>query len=197
MTTFTTEQNDRIISAFNGVKLANAAIEREQGKREGAYTVLTATAIEMSQQDFADSMADLIERIRSNTDGIAPKVGAKKGDKGAWKVPSSVSSAKSVLTGCFEYGVPMLNDEGEPVAFSQLRKDLAAAKQAEADAERQPAEIARDELVAALREAAERVAAMEPGHEQEAELLGLADMVRAIAPEADEAAEVATLEAVA
>lgn len=147
-TTFTTAQNDRIISALNGVKLANAAIEREQGKREGAYAVLTATALEMDGQTFGEAMADLIDRIRANTDGIARKVGAKKGEKGGWKVPSSVSSAKSVLTGCFEYGVLMLTDEGKPVAFSQLRKDLAAAKQAEADAERQPHEISRDDAIA-------------------------------------------------
>lgn len=161
-TIFTAEQQALILGTVQEQKAAARAMQKAQERATGAYTGTIAVAIEFAADPdgFDEAMGELFTRIRANTDGIARAAKAEKAEKGGYKVPGALSSARSVLKGAFEFGVALRDEDGIR-SFGAIRKDLRAAQQAEKDAERQPYEIARDELVAALREAAERVAKLE------------------------------------
>lgn len=142
---FSEAQIEALALATRHVGQAQKAIEKAQAKREGAYTVATRMAAEMGE-DFTPAMDDLFSRIRTNDAGLATAFQAPKNDKGdGFKIPSSLSTAKSVLGGAVEYGVDLIED-GEPRAFGQIRKDYKAAKAALESAERSEAEVSRDTL---------------------------------------------------
>ena len=162
MTTFNAKQLASIIAATKGVAKANVDAQKANDKRMGAYGTFTQLAMDMGSDDFGSAMDHLFESIRANVDGIAKKVGADPTKDGkAWTVPGSMSTAKSVLLGAFEYGVPFEDDHGVR-AFGAIRTDVKQAKKAEKDAERTPSEIARDALAAQLRELADGIAKDEP-----------------------------------
>jgi hypothetical protein len=143
---FTPEQVELLVAATKAQTQATKAIEKAQGKREGAYAVSTRLAVEIGA-DFEPAMEHLFSQIRTNEDKLASRFSAPKNDKGdGFKIPSSLSSAKSVLAGAIEYGIELVDEEdGEtPRPFGQIRKDLKAAKQALEDAERSDAEVSRD-----------------------------------------------------
>jgi len=174
-TRFTSEQLERILSAVSGVDSANEAAAKAAEARSGAYGTFTALAVEMKAKSFGASMETLFKMIRTNQNDIAKKVNAeptKKGD--AWQVPSSMSSAKSVLLGAFEYGID-LDDEDGVRAFGAIRKDVQAAAKAEKDAERDAPTIARDELIVRLQDMAAALAADKPDAAMQAHYESLQD----------------------
>lgn len=162
--TFTSEQINMICESVRTVDKANAEAQAANEKRMGAYGTFTQLASEMDSESFEQSMDNLFASIRVNTKGIAKRVKAKANDKGdGWKIPSSMSSAKSVLLSAYEYGVPLLDEETDaPRPFGTIRKEAKAAKQAEEQAERTLQEIQRDMLVDRLTEFAASLKSEEP-----------------------------------
>ena len=161
---FDADQLKLIVASVQGIDKANKAVEQANEKRTGSYATFTLLATEMGQEDFAQCMESLFADIRVNKGGIARKVKAPANDKGdAWKIPSAMSSAKSVLLTAYEFGVPMLDEEtDQPRPFGTIRKEANAAKKSEAQAERTLQEIERDQLADHLREFAGSIASEEP-----------------------------------
>lgn len=157
---FTEAQVALLAKSVKDVNAAQKAIEKAQGKRQGAYAVSTVLAAEMGE-GFDEAMGTLFGQIRSGE--LAKTFSAKPAKKeGEFTVPSSLSSARSVLAAAVRYGIDLFDREtGEVRPFGQIRQDKVAFEAALALAERDDRTIARDSAVAALRALADRMAETE------------------------------------
>lgn len=113
-----------------------ASVGRAQEKLQGAYTgAVLAAAMATNPAQLEKAYDRLFARIRRNDGGLAGKVGAGKRKKPAangdvFKVPGSISVAKTNTLKALEYGVAFFDDAGEPRAYRAICKDADAAKAA-------------------------------------------------------------------
>lgn len=148
-------------SALESAK-ASTAIQRAGEKAKGAYTMAVEAAVLARNADVLESAYDSVfEEIRTTgklvgADGKAHGVNAKANKEGTgYLIPSAISSAKSYLLEAMSRAIP-LTEDGEPRAFSAIRKDVMTAKEQE---RRQSAtgdealRIATLDMLAALTEA--------------------------------------------
>lgn len=133
--------------AFNG---AHKATLTANTKREGSYSLAVKAAVEAGDGETLKTAYEALKvAIRSNEGGIARTLKCvlgkpdKEGNQ-AYTVPSSLQNAISALLAAYDYGVPMLDEDGEARSFSQIRSDKSAAIKAAKDAEMTPIQRAQE-----------------------------------------------------
>lgn len=163
MTDETLSVRERMEAALAEGKLVQQAAEKVQNRREGVYATFTRIASETGRDAFEGAVTDLEQRIVANVEGTAVRIGAKLNKKGdAFAIPENLRSAKSVLLGAFDHGIPMLDDEADaPRSFSAIRKDVQAAKKAAEDAKKSDVQVDAETLIADLREMLDGLAGRE------------------------------------
>ena len=148
-----------IIAAIKESNLVKAQADKVATRKAGVYSTFTAIASESGREAFEVAVTEVFEAIKANIEGIAVETKCKPGKKeGTYTVPSAAMSAKSTLLAAFEYGVPMLDDETDaPRAFSAIRDEVKAARDAEKQAGRTDAEETRDNVAAQLEALADQL----------------------------------------
>ena len=141
------------VAAQSGVDSAQAILD---GKRAGMYghCVLAAIAANGDKGLFIGACDSLMAEFRSNQRGIAVKYSmeqaqTKQGKPAVdsdgnpiFKVPGSLSTAKSTLGRAFDNGIPLVTD-GKPNAFSAIRDAASVAADEKAAASATPADKSR------------------------------------------------------
>lgn len=138
MSTNATLIRDLLARGMAGVSKANLAQQAIQEQRTGAYTLFVQAAILSEGPADLTAVADeLFAEIRvsarvTDSEGNEYAVNAKPGKDGnGFVVPGSFSVAKSVMLDAITRGIP-LTEDGQERSFTQIRKDVQAAKDAEA-----------------------------------------------------------------
>lgn len=127
-----------LVRGMTGVAAANAKQVAVQEERSGAYVLFTEAArmCEESPTDFIAVTDTLFEELRvsstiTDSEGNAHSVTCKAGKDGkGFVVPSSFSTAKSILTEALQRKLPFYGDDGER-SYTSLRKEVSALKEAE------------------------------------------------------------------
>lgn len=123
------------------VKQGEAALAKAKEATQGAYTVAVEAALLCKDwPEFEATIDALIDNIRKNVGNLAVSFGAQKRDRASkagykYKVPQSVSNARSELKKAFENGVNLAQEDGKPRAFREIadeNKAIAELKRAEA-----------------------------------------------------------------
>ncbi len=141
------------VAAQSGVDSAQVILD---GKRAGMYghCVLAAISANGDKGLFIGACDALMAEFRSNKRGIAVKYSmeqaqTKQGKPAVdsegnpiFKVPGSLSTAKSTLGRAFDNGVPLVTD-GSPNAFSAIRDAASVAADEKAAANATPNDKAR------------------------------------------------------
>lgn len=124
------------------------AAARLKQKKAGTYTLSVEAAIKCNGNEklWDTVVGDFIDDVRNNVNGIAEKNNCDPSIKtpGKYKVPSSLSTAKSHLKRAMKFGVELVDEHGKPRAFSQIREEASKA-QMQYDKEHADAET-RDRL---------------------------------------------------
>lgn len=122
------------------VDKATEALKAKKEGKAGAYDQAVLAAIACKTADvFEETMKQFMDNIRQNRGGLATKVKAEKRDEAGrngetHKIPSSVSTAKTVLLFAMRNGVP-LELEGTARPYGEIRdenqsiRDLAHDKE--------------------------------------------------------------------
>lgn len=120
-----------------GVAKANAAQQAVQEGRTGAYTLFVDAAILAGDVKPLSEVADaLFAEIRvsstvTDAEGVSYPVNAKADKDGkGFTIPSSFSTARSILCDALVRGIP-LTEDGSERSYTAIRKDVKAAKDAE------------------------------------------------------------------
>lgn len=123
-------------SCVAGFNKATAELEAATVKLTGNYSgVMVAAMVAGTADTFAEVCDGLFEDIRANKGGIAKRLkcaagDAKDGEKPSFKIPSGMSTAKSVILASFKYGVDLGTREA-PESFNAVRKAVRSAQEAE------------------------------------------------------------------
>lgn len=122
---------DVYVDLFDATLTANkVAAERAalNEKTAGVYTTFTALAIDCEDSEsFAEIIEAYFDLVRTNHEGLAVVAKCDPAKKeGTFKVPSSMSAAKSVMLGAFEHGIDLQGEDG-PRAYTAIAKDVRAA----------------------------------------------------------------------
>lgn len=131
-----------LLSMADASKIGEQAKTKAKEALDGAYNIGVACAIACSSLPvFIATIEKLEDNIRMGRDKLHVKFGApprdKEGKDGAkYKVPSSVSTVKTVMKAAFEFGVAMVakdakTGEVRALAFSTIRKLNTAARDAQ------------------------------------------------------------------
>lgn len=129
-----------LIALIAGINEVNAQMTALAEKRGGTYTGMVALGIAAKTESvFETEVEAVFNDIRNNVEGLGTKTGcslgkADKDGNAKYTIPSGIMSAKSVVKSALAYELDLENEEGEPVAFSQLRKSVAAARDEQARA---------------------------------------------------------------
>lgn len=127
--------------------LSQAAIEsgnatkqaaKLDGTRKGAYALYVQAAIVSDGTNMLKQASEaLFQMIRTtgrvvDAEGKSRNIGAKPNKDGTgFVVPSAISAAKSYLLDAMERDIPLQDPDGSERAFTAIRKDVMAAKEAE------------------------------------------------------------------
>lgn len=171
----------QLIEAAREASLVAEQSQRVQNRKQGFYGTVTALAATTGVEEFRAAAEGVENDIRHNVDGLAKTVRAKPAKKeGQFTVPSSLSTAKSVLLAAYEWGTDLLEDDGEtPRAFQQIKADNKAAKDAHDKANQSEACDIRDALAAKLAAMIDDINAVEPDD-------AMADHMAALSMELDQ-----------
>lgn len=154
-----------LVQGMTGVAAANAKQVALQDERSGAYVLFTNAArmCEAEPTLFIATTDALFEELRvastiTDADGNTYSVTCKVGKDGnGFTVPSSFSTAKSILTEALQRKLPFVSDDGER-SYTSIRKEVSALKAAEKRNAATGDERMRYEIAEMLAEMAAKVA---------------------------------------
>lgn len=153
-----------LVRGMTGVAAANAKQVAVQDERSGAYVLFTeaARSCEENPAAFVSITDELFEELRvsstiTDSEGNAYSVTCKAGKDGkGFVIPSSFSTAKSILTEALQRKLPFYTDDGER-SYTNIRKEVSALKEAEKRAAATGDERIRYDLHEMLSEMASKV----------------------------------------
>ena len=124
----------KLVEMGQAAKPAIKTVKDAKAELQGAYNLgVLAAVMAGSAQDFQACIEQLEDDIRHNRDGLAVKFGAPKREKPSengekYKIPSSVSTVKTVVLFAFAHGVSMGTTE-KPETFGTIRKLNTAVRE--------------------------------------------------------------------
>lgn len=129
------------LEAAGSLSKADQRITVATAERKGGYSLAVQSAVAaVTKETFEAVTNQIFAEIRANANGLAKRLGCKlgkgrKGSPAAYLIPSSLMSAKSVLSAAFDKAVPFVekDEDGEtaPRTFTAIRNDVRERGEAE------------------------------------------------------------------